>query len=69
VVDFLVDSEELTSANGMLTQTMKPKRRSIMAKYGRDLEALYPRLASERPAPRASYIRELRPDAASAKSA
>jgi long-chain acyl-CoA synthetase len=69
VVDFLVDSEELTAQNGMLTQTLKPKRRSIMSKYGRDLEALYPRLQSERPAPRASYIRELRPDQAAVKSA
>ncbi len=69
VVDFLVDSEELTAQNGMLTQTLKPKRRSIMAKYGRDLEGLYPRLQSERPAPRASYIRELRPEGGQVKSA
>jgi long-chain acyl-CoA synthetase len=69
IVDFLVDSEELTAQNGMLTQTLKPKRRSIMSQYGRDLEALYPRLQSERPAPRASYIRELRPDVAAVKSA
>jgi long-chain acyl-CoA synthetase len=63
VVDFLIDTEELTSANGMLTQTMKPKRRSIMGKYGHDIEALYPKTESMRPSPRASYIRELRPDA------
>jgi hypothetical protein len=53
----------------MLTQTMKPKRRSIMSKYGSDLESLYPRPASERPAPRASYIRELRPATKTAKIA
>jgi long-chain acyl-CoA synthetase len=64
IVDFVIDTEELTPANGMLTLTMKPKRRAIMGKYGTDLESLYPRPASERPAPRASYIRELRPGAA-----
>jgi long-chain acyl-CoA synthetase len=64
IVDFVIDTEELTPANGMLTLTMKPKRRAIMSKYGSDLNSLYPRPASERPAPRASYIRELRPGAA-----
>ncbi|HEX6244342.1 MAG TPA: hypothetical protein VFZ61_25670, partial [Polyangiales bacterium] len=59
VVDFLIDTEELTAANDMLTQTQKPKRRSIMGKYGHDLHALYPKSESQRPAPRASYIREL----------
>lgn len=62
IVDFLIDTEELTAANGMLTQTLKPKRRAIMAKYGHDLNALFPNAESQRPAPRASYIRELRPE-------
>jgi long-chain acyl-CoA synthetase len=66
IIDFVIDTEELTPANGMLTLTMKPKRRAIMGKYGADLESLYPRPASERPAPRASYIRELRPAAKTA---
>jgi long-chain acyl-CoA synthetase len=66
IVDFVIDTEELTPTNGMLTLTMKPKRRAIMGKYGSDLESLYPRPASERPAPRASYIRELRPAAKTA---
>jgi long-chain acyl-CoA synthetase len=65
IVNFVVDTEELTPANGMLTLTMKPKRRAIMAKYGKELEALY---ASQSGA-RASYIRELRPAAAAAKTA
>lgn len=69
IVDFLVDSEELTAQNGLLTQTLKPRRREIMAKYGADIEALYPRLQSARPAPRASYIRELRTEEKRARSA
>lgn len=70
IADFVLDSEELSIANGMLTQTMKLKRRNIVAKYERALEALYPRVESQRPAPRASYIRELAPArTAKAKSA
>ncbi len=61
IADFVLDSEELTVANGMLTPSMKLKRRTIVAEYGDALESLYPRAESERPAPRASYIRELRP--------
>ncbi len=66
IVDFVLDSEELTIANGMLTPSMKLKRRSIVAEYGSALDSLYPRAESERPAPRASYIRELRPAARTA---
>jgi long-chain acyl-CoA synthetase len=62
IVDFLIDAEELTAVNGMLTQTQKLKRREIVNKYGRDIEALYPKSESQRPSPRASYIRELRPE-------
>jgi long-chain acyl-CoA synthetase len=69
IVDFLIDTEELTPANGMLTLTMKPKRRSIMSRYGHDIEALYPKSESMRPAPRASYIRELRPEGGERKVA
>jgi long-chain acyl-CoA synthetase len=61
IVDFVLDSQEFSMANGMLTQTLKLKRRAIVAEYGSALESLYPRAESERPAPRASYIRELRP--------
>ena len=60
VVDFVIDTEALTPQNGLLTQTLKPKRRSIMEKYGNDFDSLYPQAGSERPAPRASFIRELR---------
>lgn len=66
IADFVLDSEELTPANGMLTPSMKLKRRSIVAEYGPALDSLYPRAESERPAPRASYIRELRPAARTA---
>jgi len=64
IADFVLDSEELTAANGMLTQTMKLKRRAISTNYAHAWAALYPRVESERPAPRASYIRELAPSAA-----
>jgi long-chain acyl-CoA synthetase len=67
IVDFVLDSEELTAANGMLTQTLKLKRRLISAHYAQALAALYPVVESVRPAPRASYIRELAPAAASAQ--
>ncbi|HEY8075827.1 MAG TPA: long-chain fatty acid--CoA ligase [Labilithrix sp.] len=33
--------EELSLANDMLTPTLKMKRRNVLAKWGRDLEALY----------------------------
>lgn len=63
--DFVVDSEELTADSGMLTQTLKLKRRAIMRTYGTELESLYPAGSDERPAPRASYIRDLRAQQAS----
>ncbi len=66
IADFVLDSEELTVESGMLTPSMKLKRRIIVAQYGGALESLYPRSESERPAPRASYIRELRPAVKSA---
>ncbi|MDD9966299.1 MAG: long-chain fatty acid--CoA ligase [Myxococcales bacterium] len=41
VRDFIVDTEELTPDNGMLTPTLKVKRRNVMAKYEPQLQALY----------------------------
>ncbi|MCP4604197.1 MAG: long-chain fatty acid--CoA ligase [Proteobacteria bacterium] len=38
---FVLSAEDFTLDNGMLTQTMKLKRRNIMEKYGDELEALY----------------------------
>lgn len=38
---FVLTGEELTSANDMLTPTLKVKRRNVLAKYGPSLEALY----------------------------
>lgn len=55
---FVIEPEELTSGNGMLTQTLKLKRRTFQDKYGDVLESLYPR-KNALPPPRASYIREL----------
>jgi len=57
---FVIDTEELNPQNGLLTQTLKLKRRAFNEKYGEALNSLYP--ASES-APRASYIRELKPAA------
>ena len=56
---FVLDTEELSTVNGMLTQTMKLKRRAFNDKYGEVLSSLYPR--SDESAPRSSYIRELSP--------
>jgi long-chain acyl-CoA synthetase len=58
---FVIESEELSTVNGMLTQTMKLKRRTFNDKYEPVLSSLYPQ--SEEPAPRSSYIRELKPAA------
>jgi long-chain acyl-CoA synthetase len=57
---FVIESEELSAGNGMLTQTMKLKRKTFQEKYGDALNALYPQ-AKEESAPRSSYIRELKP--------
>lgn len=57
--DFIVESEELTPDSGMLTQTLKLKRRAIMGAYGTEFASLYP-AGADRVAPRASYIRDLR---------
>jgi long-chain acyl-CoA synthetase len=58
---FVMESEELSPANGLLTPTLKLKRRKFNERYAPVLESLY---APEAPAPRASYIRELQPTAA-----
>ena len=68
ISDFVIDSEELSTTNDMLTPTLKLKRRNVANKYGEVFDSLYPQAHSERPAPRASYINELRP-AANAKTA
>jgi long-chain acyl-CoA synthetase len=38
---FVLESEEFTPENGMLTPSLKIKRRAIMAKLGADIDALY----------------------------
>lgn len=68
IAGFLIDTEELTPHNGMLTPTLKPKRRAILARYGEDLESLYGQTEADRPVPRASYIRELQGGAARDKA-
>ena len=57
---FVIESEELSPANDMLTPTLKLKRRQFNEKYAPALDSLY----APEPAPRASYIRELQPQAA-----
>ena len=39
--EFLIIAEDFTIENGMLTQTMKLKRRNVLKNYGAELEALY----------------------------
>jgi len=41
VRDFVLSNEELTPENGMLTPSLKIKRRTVMAKYGDAIAALY----------------------------
>jgi len=60
VQHFVVDSDELSPVNGMLTQTLKLKRRAFNDKYAAVLDGLYAS-KSDPAAPRVSYIRELRP--------
>ena len=38
---FIFAPEDFTVENGMLTQTMKLKRRTVMEKYGKLLDSLY----------------------------
>jgi long-chain acyl-CoA synthetase len=38
---FALEAEEFTPENGMLTPSLKIKRRAVMAKYGDDIDALY----------------------------
>ncbi|MCH8900330.1 MAG: long-chain fatty acid--CoA ligase [Acidobacteria bacterium] len=40
---FVLTDEEFTPENGMLTPSLKVKRRAVMAKYGDQIEALYSR--------------------------
>jgi long-chain acyl-CoA synthetase len=41
ILKFLLSPEELTTQNGMLTPTLKLKRRMVLAKYEHELKALY----------------------------
>jgi long-chain acyl-CoA synthetase len=41
VQDFIVVIEDFTTDNGMLTPTLKLKRRAVLDRYGEDLDALY----------------------------
>ncbi|MGD8858991.1 MAG: long-chain fatty acid--CoA ligase [Myxococcales bacterium] len=41
VRDFILSGEELSTENGMLTPTLKVKRRNVMARYEEQLAALY----------------------------
>lgn len=41
VRDFILEGEEFTPENGMLTPSLKIKRRAIMAKLGSEIDALY----------------------------
>jgi len=62
----VIEPEELTTQNGMLTQTLKLKRRTFYEKYGATLERMYNRAAGASPR-RSSHIRafqsESQPDA------
>jgi len=39
--DFVLEDEEFTPNNGMLTPSLKIKRRAIMAKHGEEIDSLY----------------------------
>ena len=54
---FVIEGEELTTANGLLTPTLKLKRRKFNERYASILDGLYKPDAT----PRSSYVRELRP--------
>jgi long-chain acyl-CoA synthetase len=41
VQDFVLCGEDFTTENGMLTPTLKVKRRVVLERYGKDLDALY----------------------------
>jgi long-chain acyl-CoA synthetase len=41
VRSFVLDAEEFTPENGMLTPSLKVKRRAVMAKFGDEIDALY----------------------------
>ncbi len=63
IKDFVIDTEELTIQNGLLTPTLKLKRSKVVAKYDDVFASLYPAAPTEYAEPRSSYIRELRPQA------
>ena len=41
VKKFMIADEEFTTANDMLTPTLKVKRRNVIKRYGADLDKLY----------------------------
>jgi long-chain acyl-CoA synthetase len=63
IKDFVIDTEEMTIQNGLLTPTLKLKRSKVVAKYDDVFASLYPANPAESAEPRSSYIRELRPRA------
>jgi long-chain acyl-CoA synthetase len=51
--DFALVREDFTVDNGLLTPTLKLKRREVVARHGRILEELYTRLAADAAPPAA----------------
>ena len=43
IKDFALIAEDFTTDNGMLTPSLKVKRRKVIEKYGKAVEALYAR--------------------------
>jgi long-chain acyl-CoA synthetase len=41
VRDFVLEPDEFTPENGMLTPSLKVKRRAVMAKFGEEIDAMY----------------------------
>jgi long-chain acyl-CoA synthetase len=54
VKDFALISEDFTEKNGMLTPSLKVKRRKVLEKWGETINALYAKKAEKKPAPAAS---------------
>ncbi|HEX4478432.1 MAG TPA: long-chain fatty acid--CoA ligase [Polyangiaceae bacterium] len=67
--DFVLDTDLMSMENGLLTPTLKLKRAKVVAKYQDVFDSLYPAPPSNRPEPRASYIREIAPARPAARSA
>jgi long-chain acyl-CoA synthetase len=48
VKDFVIIGEDFTTDNGMLTPSLKVKRRKVMEKYGKLIEGLYAKKREKR---------------------